>query len=73
MPVIWRDGDCPGEVVSVMDGPNVIKMRSMVMEECDKEQLVMAGTNRRDSIPLEEAVPGNLCIYIINKCNVISP
>ena len=43
-----------------MDGPNVIRMRSMVMEECDKEQLVMAGTNRRDSIPLEEAVPGNL-------------
>ena len=42
-----------------MDGPNVIRMRSMVMEECDKEQLVMAGTNRRDSIPLEEAVPGN--------------
>ena len=43
-----------------MDGPNVIRMRSMVMEECDKEQLVMAGTNRRDSISLEEAVPGNL-------------
>ena len=42
-----------------MDGPNVTLMRSMVLEECDKEALVMAGVSRRSSIAITEAVPSN--------------
>ena len=49
-----------GEVVSVMDGPNVTLMRSMVLEECDKEALVMAGARRRHSIAITEAVPSSI-------------
>ena len=47
-----------GEIVSVLDGPNVTRMRSMVMEECSKEEMVMSGNSRRSSISIPEAVPG---------------
>ena len=43
----------------MMDGPNVTLMRSMVLEECDKEAQVKAGVSRRNSIAITEAVPGN--------------
>ena len=51
-----------------MDGPNVTLMRSMVLEECDKEALVMAGARRRHSIAITEAVPSsNIWAEIFNK------
>ena len=43
-----------------MDGPNFTRMRSKVLEECDKEDQVMAGASRRSSIAIEDAVPCNL-------------
>ena len=43
-----------------MHGPNVTKMRAMVVEESDKERAVAAGTVRRQSISISQAVPGNL-------------
>lgn len=43
----------------MMDGPNVTLMRSMVLEECDKEAQVKAGVSRRNSIAITEAVPSN--------------
>ena len=49
-----------------MDGPNVTLMRSMVLEECDKEALVMAGARRRHSIAITEAVPSNFLVEIEN-------
>ena len=58
--LILIDSFCRGEVVSVMDGPNFTRMRSKVLEECDKEDQVMAGASRRSSIAIEEAVPCNL-------------
>ena len=48
----------PGEVVSVMDGPNVTQLRSKVVEECDKEARVAAGSTTRDTLAIQEAVPG---------------
>ena len=48
-----------GEIVSVMDGPNVTRMRSMVLEECNKEEMVISGSSRHSSISVQEAVPGN--------------
>ena len=45
-------------VVGVMHGPNVTKMRAMVVEESDKERAVAAGTGRRQSISISQAVPG---------------
>ena len=51
-----------------MDGPNVTLMRSMVLEECDKEALVKAGAKRRHSIAITEAVPSsNIWAEIFNK------
>ena len=49
--------------MSVMDGPNVTLMRSMVLEECDKEALVKAGAKRRHSIAITEAVPCSNITY----------
>ena len=46
-----------GEVVSVLDGPNVTLLRSKVVEECGKEEQVISGGSRRNSITIEEAVP----------------
>ena len=50
--------DLPGEVVGVLHGPNVGKMKAMVREEIFKEQQVVAGNSRRSSISIDEAVPG---------------
>ena len=46
-----------GEIVSVMDGPNVTRMRSMVLEVCNKEEMVISGSSRRSSISIQDAVP----------------
>ena len=57
-----------GEIVSVMDGPNVTRMRSMVLEECNKEEMVMLGSSRRSSITIQEAVPGEQKILFSLSC-----
>ena len=44
-------------MVSVLDGPNVTLLRSKVVEECGKEEQVISGGSRRNSITIEEAVP----------------
>ena len=41
-----------------MDGPNVTQLRSKVVEECDKEARVAAGSTTRDTLAIQEAVPG---------------
>ena len=46
-----------GEIVSVLDGPNVTQLRRKVLDECHKEQLIAAGTMGRSSMSIEEAVP----------------
>ena len=42
----------------MMDGPNVTQLRSKVVEECDKEARVAAGSTTRDTLAIQEAVPG---------------
>ena len=54
------------EIVSVMDGPNVTRMRSMVLEECNKEEMVMLGSSRRSSITIQEAVPSKQKIILFS-------
>ena len=52
-----------GEVVSVLDGPNVTGLRNKVLEECSKEEQVISGGSRRNSITIEEAVPSKCSIF----------
>ena len=47
-----------GEVVTVLDGPNVTLLRRKVLEECEKEELIAAGASRRANISIQDAVPG---------------
>ena len=47
-----------GEVVTVLDGPNVSLLRRKVLEECEKEELIAAGAGRRETISIRDAVPG---------------
>ena len=47
-----------GEVVTVLDGPNVTLLRRKVLEECEKEELIAAGAARRENISIKDAVPG---------------
>ena len=46
-----------GEIVSVLDGPNVTLLRRKVLEECHNEELISAGARSRASISIQEAVP----------------
>ena len=62
--------------MSVMDGPNVTKLRKMVLEECDKEVQVASGGSRRSSMTIEEAVPGNILklfmgLFIVSHFNIL--
>ena len=41
-----------------MHGPNVGKMKAMVRDELHKEKEVVAGNGGRNSITINEAVPG---------------
>ena len=50
----------PGEVVTVLDGPNVTLLRRKVLEECEKEELIAAGAGSRTNIAIQDAVPGKL-------------
>ena len=43
-----------------MKGANVKKMKAMVKEECEKEKEVIAGNSRRNSMTIDQAVPGNV-------------
>ena len=59
-----------------MDGPNVTKLRKMVLEECDKEVQVASGGSRRSSMTIEEAVPGNILklfmgLFIVSHFNIL--
>ena len=47
-----------GEVVTVLDGPNVTMLRRKVLEECEKEEQIAAGAARRENISIKDAVPG---------------
>ena len=51
-----------GEIVSVLDGPNVTQLRRKVLEECQKEELVATGAISRTTISIQEAVPGKVYI-----------
>ena len=48
----------PGEVVTVLDGPNVTLLRRKVLEECEKEERIATGAARRENISIRDAVPG---------------
>ena len=48
----------PGEVVTVLDGPNTSLLRRKVLEQCEKEELIAAGVGRRENISIRDAVPG---------------
>ena len=50
-----------------MDGPNVTQLRSKVVEECDKEARVAAGSTTRDTLAIQEAVPGEA--RVVSKVN----
>ena len=49
----------------MMDGPNVTQLRSKVVEECDKEARVAAGSTTRDTLAIQEAVPGEARVVSI--------
>ena len=49
-----------GEVVTVLDGPNVTLLRRKVLEECEKEELIAAGAGSRTNIAIQDAVPGKV-------------
>ena len=49
-----------GQPVAVMHGANAPLMKIMVAEEMERERQVQAGELERKTIPLEEAVPGNV-------------
>ena len=57
--ILSRNLSDSGEVVGVMKGANVKKMKAMVKEECEKEKEVIAGNSRRNSMTIDQAVPGN--------------
>ena len=55
----------------MMDGPNVTQLRSKVVEECDKEARVAAGSTTRDTLAIQEAVPGEARVVSILVHSVI--
>ena len=58
-----------GDVVAVLDGPNVTLLRKKVLEECEKEELIAAGSSRRSPISIADAVPGKVTGRNISESN----
>lgn len=56
-----------GEPVAVMHGANAPLMKIMVAEQMERERGVMAGTELRAAIRLEDAVPGQELKIVLNK------